>query len=113
MGGFYGSIQFRSEDREAVRSVLQHLAGSGEHRFLLAPPRNGWVAAFPSGSGQDERVAWAAAARFPGELLHVLVHDDDILSYLFLRGGQEIDKYNSRPDYFGRVEGAEREACRG
>src|SRR5438067_2328174 len=107
MGAFYGSIHFRTDDRAAVQPVLERLARGDDHRrasFYLAPPVNGWVAAYPSGNGQDGRLAEAAAAQFPGVVVYVLVHDSDVFAYAVYRGGELVDEFNSCPDYSGEVD---------
>ena len=110
VGGHYGSIQFRADDRNEVLPILQSIASDGERRFLCGPSLNGWVGAYPSGNGQDERVAEACAARWPRELLYLSVHDDDLLVYRYFSGGKLRDAYWSRPGYFSESDRAEREA---
>jgi WD40 repeat protein len=112
MGGFYGSVQVRGEDREAVRAALEGLARK-EHRSLLGPPLDGWIGVYPSGHGQDFRVARALARRLPGELIAMLVHDDDIFAYKYYRDGRLIDEYDSIPDYFEPVTEEQRRRLRG
>lgn len=34
-------------------------------------------------------------------IVHCAVYDDDIFTYEFYLGGEQIDAYNSCPDYFG------------
>ncbi len=113
MGAFYGAVYLRTDDREAVRRLLKPMARKKRGRFLLGPALGGWVAVYPEGHGQDGRVAADVAGRFPGEVLHVLVHDDDIFAYSYYRGGELLDEYNSRPDYFEEVSPEVKEQCRG
>ncbi len=112
MGGFYGSVQVRGEDREAVRAALEELARK-KRRFLLGPPLDGWIGVYPSGHGQDFRVARALARRLPGELIAMLVHDDDVFAYEYYRDGRLIDQYDSIPDYFEPVTEEQRRRLRG
>jgi hypothetical protein len=113
MGGFYGSVQIRGEDRDAVRAALEQLARK-KRRFLLGPAIGGWIGVYPDGSGQDLGVARALARRLPGELIAMLVHDDDIFAYEYYRDGRRVDQYNSIPDYFGEeVSEKERQRLRG
>jgi hypothetical protein len=113
MGAFYGSVYFRTEDRDAVRRTLEQVAQKPRCRFLLGPALGGWVAAYPEMHGQDERVVKAVVKHFPGEALHVLVHDSDIFAYGFYRNGEPVDEYNSCPDYFEEAPPHVKEACRG
>jgi hypothetical protein len=112
MGGFYGSVQIRSEDRDSVRAAVERIA-TGRRRFLIGPPLGGWIGVYPSGSGQDFGVAKDLAARLPGELIAMLVHDNDIFAYEYYRDGDRIDQYDSIPDYFHEVSDEERRSLRG
>jgi hypothetical protein len=103
MGAFFGSVHFRTEDRDAVRRLLERVAGKRRCRFLLGPALGGWVTAYPEMHGQDERVVKAVVKHFPGEALHVLVHDDDVFAYTYFQDGKVADEYNSSPDYFGEA----------
>ncbi len=112
MGGFYGSVQVRCDDRQRVRSALDDLSGK-KNRFLLGPVLNGWVGVYPDGAGQDFGVARTLARRLGGELVALLVHDDDVFAYEYYRDGKRIDQYNSMPDYFGAVSEKEKAQLRG
>jgi hypothetical protein len=112
MGGFWGSVQVRGEDREPVRSAVERIATEGR-RFLIGPPLGGWIGVYPSGSGQDFGVGKDLAARLPGELIAMLVHDEDVFAYEYHRDGDRIDQYDSRPDYFHEVSDEERRSLRG
>ena len=103
MGSFFGSVHVRTEDREAVRKVLEQVAKKQKARFLLGPALNGWVAVYPDNNGQDGRIAGVIAAKLPVDVLYVMVHDDDIFAYSFYQGGELVDQYNSCPDYFDGV----------
>jgi hypothetical protein len=101
MGGFYGSIHFRTDAQGEVQPLLDDASKASGRRFLCGPPLNGWVSAYPDGSGQNDRDAAALAERWPGELLYLAVHDDDILIYRYFRAGALVDSYWSLPGYFG------------
>ncbi len=113
MGSFYGSVHLRTSDRTALLKTLEALARKRETRFLVGPSLDGWLAVYPDNHGQDDALVKAIAKRFAGELLHVLVHDDDVFAYSFFRDGTLIDHYNSRPDYFGNVSARARQQCSG
>jgi WD40 repeat protein len=112
MGAFYGSVQVRSDDRDGVRSAVEEVSGK-EQRFLLGPPLNGWVSIYPEGGGQDFGVVGELARRLRGEIVAMLVHDDDIFAYEYYRDGERVDQYNSVPDYFGEVSEEEKHELRG
>src|SRR5262245_9697368 len=103
MGAFYGSIHFRTDDRSTIRKLLEQTTAKKKVRFLLGPVLNGWIGVYPSDSGQDERLSRTLAKGFPGEVLHMLVHDDDIFAYFFYQKGRLVDQYNSCPDYFKKL----------
>lgn len=110
MGAFYDSVQIHSDDREAVRTLLEELAPKKKRRFLLGPALNGWIGVYPN---VDAAAARDLARRLRVELLALNVHDDDIFSYEYYRDGKRVDRYNSAPDYFEEVSAKERRMLRG
>jgi hypothetical protein len=101
MGGHYGTIHIRTDDREPVREVLEALAADGKHRFLIAPPLDGWVTVFPNQNGQDSKISKKLSKALGDKtLIHCLVHDDDIFAYWLYEGGDLVDAYDSCPGYF-------------
>jgi len=101
MGGFYGSIHIRTDEYDLIKNILQDMAKKERHKFYLGPAIGGWVGVFPDNCGQDDRVSLAIAKRVEEDVLHLVVHDDDIFCYWYYRNGKLVDKYNSIPDYFG------------
>lgn len=110
MGAFYDSVQIHSDDREAVRTLLEELAPKKKRRFLLGPALNGWIGVYPN---VDAAAARDLARRLRVELLALNVHDDDIFSYEYYRDGKRVDRYNSAPDYFEEVSAKQRRMLRG
>jgi hypothetical protein len=101
MGGHYGSIHIRTENRDAVLRSLENFEVNQTRKFLIAPPINGWVTVFPENNGQDDAVSKALAARLPDfTIIHCLVHDDDVFMYWLYDLGNLVDAYNSCPEYF-------------
>src|SRR5690348_7972511 len=113
MGGHYGSVQVRSEDRERVKAVAEQVAREKGIHILISPPVNGWIALFPEVHGQDDAVGRAVAGQLDDDVLHLLVHDDDVLAYWYYRGRQLVDSYWSRPGYFGEENRQREEAMAG
>jgi hypothetical protein len=113
MGEFHGSVFLRPADLAAAVNACAGIAAGGEVRFLVAPPRDGWIAVYPSGSGQDEGVSRLLAERLGGQVLHLALHDGDVLLYLYYRDGVEVDRFSSIPDYFAPASAAETESLRG
>jgi len=114
MGAWFGSIHIRTEDADAVRTAASQVATLLNAKFLVAPVIDGWVSLFPHQHGQDQRVTETLTALLPTmEIIHVVLADDDVFAYGFLRGGRIVDEYVSKPDYFERVSAAMREKQRG
>lgn len=101
MGGHYGSIHIRTDDRDEVRIAVENLRHPQTQRFYIAPPIKGWVTVFPENHGQDHTVAEALVARLPKKtIIYCTVYDDDIFAYHFFENGKLSDAYNSCPEYF-------------
>ena len=113
MGGFYGTVQVRTGDREAVRAAAETVAAELDCRCYLGPELGGWVGIYPSMHGQDTRFGQALSARLAEPVLHLMVHHDDILAYELWQAGQSLDRYWSRPGYLGEEERAEQESAAG
>ncbi len=113
MGGRYGSIHIRTDDRDAVLRALDKFEVNLTRNFLVAPVIDGWVTVFPEHNGQDAAVFEPLANKLSGyALVCCLVHDDDVFAYWLYDRGQLIDSYNSCPDYFGSKEpSATRRQC--
>jgi hypothetical protein len=109
MGAFYGSVQVRAEDRDRVKAAADEVARHWQIRMLIGPVLNGWVGVYPEGSGQDGTVSRDLAQRISGDVLHFLVHDEDIFAYWLYRDGRLVDSFHSRPGYFGEKGRAEEE----
>ena len=101
MGGHYGSVQVRSEDRDHVKAVAEQVARAMNIHMLVGPAFNGWIGLYPEKNGQDERVGKEVARLIGRHTLHLLVHDDDVLAYWLYLGGELIDAFWSTPGYFG------------
>src|SRR5215471_16472545 len=113
MGGFYGSVQIRSTNREQVRAIGEQIANTRETKLLLGPALEGWIGVYPENGGQDDGVGREFARRIDGYVMHLMVHDDDIFAYWLYRDRRLIDSYWSKPGYFGEEDEAEQEAMAG
>lgn len=100
MGGYYGSVQVRSEDHAAVRAIAEQVALACGKRMFISPVLDGWIGIYPQDAGHDEAMGRAIAERVGGFVLHVHVHHDDVMMYWFYRNGRLIDAYWSRPGFF-------------
>jgi WD40 repeat protein len=109
MGGHYGSIQVRTLDRAAVLAAAEAVAAAKKIRCLVGPELAGWVGIYPENNGQDDSVGQAIADRLDADVLHLLVHDDDVLAYWLWRKHQLVDSYWSKPGMLGDENLAEEE----
>jgi hypothetical protein len=103
MGAFYGSVQVRTDDHEAVRKVLEALARKHKNRFYLGPNLGGWIGVYANLYGQDLGTAQDLARKLRVDVFQLSVYDDDVFAYDFYRKGKLADQYSSRPDYFGEL----------
>ena len=94
MGAFYGSVQIRGEDRDAVQAALAEFSRKTGKKFLLGPPLNGWIGIYPDDTGQNLGLARDLARRLPGEIFAVRVHDNHDFAYEYYRDGEPIDAYD-------------------
>lgn len=101
MGGFYGSVQVRSENRAAVLEAAEMVARAKDIHCLVGPALYGWIGIYPEHHGQDGSVGKDIANQLGGVVLHVMVHDDDVLAYWLWRDRLLVDAYWSKPGYFG------------
>jgi hypothetical protein len=112
LGGFYGSVQLRS-DRDRVKAAAEQVVRARKIRCLVGPAINGWVGVYPEQNGQDQTIGEEIARITGGEAIHLVVHDDSIFAYWFWRDGVLVDSYWSRPGYFFNRGKAAQEAMAG
>jgi hypothetical protein len=113
MGGFYGSIQVRTTDRAAVKAAAELVAGAKKIHCMIGPELNGWVGIYPENNGQDDSFAAEIARQIDADVLHLMVHDDDVLAYWLWRNHELVDSYWSKPGYFGEENREAEEKRRG
>src|SRR5579862_4124357 len=113
MGGFYGSIQVRTERRLAVLSAAETVATAAGIRCLVGPAIDGWTGVYPQNSGQDFRIGQSIAETLGGDVIQAIVHDDDLMAYWLWHDGQIADHYWSKPGYFSEEDRAVQEQLSG
>jgi hypothetical protein len=113
MGGHYGSVQVRTGDRERIKGIVSEIAREMKVKCLVGPTLGEWVGVYPEGNGQGDGVATALAGKVADDVLHLMVHDDDIFAYWFYRQGKLVDSSWSMPGYFGEENRESEEAMRG
>jgi hypothetical protein len=107
MGASYGSFHVRTQDGGLVKDTVTALAATGQTKFLVAAPRGAWTSVYPSSHGQDPELARMFAEATGLDVLHLLVHDDDVFVYHLYRNHTLVDEYCSDPDYFEEASPAE------
>jgi hypothetical protein len=103
MGTFFTNLHIRSADHLAVAGALR-LAGALP--AYVTEAADGWVSAYPQATEEQdvdllERMAEAVSGALEAAVLAFLVHDSDVFIYLLSEDGATVDRYNSRPNYFG------------
>ncbi len=113
MGASYGSFHVRTQDGGLVKDTVTALAATRQAKFLVAAPRGAWTSVYPSSHGQDPELARQFAEATGLDVLHLLVHDDDLFVYHLYRNRTLVDEYCSDPDYFEEASPAERSRTAG
>jgi hypothetical protein len=113
MGAFYGSTQVRQQEYEAVVQAAETVARDQGCKCLIGPVLNDWIGIYPENHGQDDNFGAAIAQKLGGFVLHLLLHDSDVMAYWLWRDGELVDAYWSRPSYFGGADHAKQERMAG
>lgn len=113
MGQSCGGIFVRGNDIEAVREACGAVANSTHSKFLIAPSETAWTAIYPSDAGQNPAVTEGLSRHLVGNLLHLVLHDSDLVACYLYSGGRLVDTFVTIPDYFGEVSDEERREARG
>jgi hypothetical protein len=105
MGAFYVNFHAKTPSCDAIQSALADLA----EQAWVAPVENGWVSVYEAdSSSQSEeticRLAESLSREVRCPVIAFCVHDSDVLLYWLFDGGDEKDRFNSCPDYFGDLE---------
>jgi hypothetical protein len=100
MGNFYTSVTLYGADRPTIITLLKG------RKAAVSPTMSDFAVVWDEESeGQDMRILETMTKRMSRELScpawAVLNHDDDLLVYTLVVGGEKIDEYNSCPGYFG------------
>lgn len=109
MGGFYGSVHVKGVGYDKVKQVLEEVAKKEGCRFYLGPAIGDWVSFYPESFGHAP-IGTKRAKAIGGDVVQLMVHDDDVFCYWYWRDGKLRDEYNSCPDYFGHRVSAKKRA---
>jgi hypothetical protein len=101
MGSFYTNITLQGPGQDEVAEALGAMGRSA----YVSPTLDTFTVVFDGECEmQDDRILRRLTAeltkRFACAALAVINHDDDILWYMLYTNGEQIDEYNSYPDYF-------------
>jgi len=99
MGTKYDSLTFRGPTQEEVAKAV---AAQSSHAFI-SPTVSGLTVAYPARLSSDmdyRKVSRRLSKKLGCPILTAGVFDDDIFYYALYDGGELVDEYNSRPDYF-------------
>jgi hypothetical protein len=102
MGLFCASLHFRGTDEAALRSTLEQRALT---QFRIAPSKGSWTSVYEERcSQQDEdwirELTGELAREVHAPAVAFMVHDSDIACYWLFDNDEQLDEYNSFPDYF-------------
>jgi ankyrin repeat protein len=115
MGSFFANYQVREVEAAKVIKKLQNLIKA---RAYVSSAKQGWISVYDESSDQQNeqelhRLAKALSYHCATDVLAFLVHDSDILIYLIYKQGRLEDEYNSRPDYWVKVNSATKNRFKG
>jgi hypothetical protein len=102
-----------------AESAVDPDAGRPDRAILVGPAGpTPWIAVYDEATdgqnaGELTRLTEALSAAGAGLAVGILDHDSDVLQLQLGQAGQTIDRFNNRPDYFGRISAAERGRLRG
>jgi len=102
MGSFIANLHVRDAAPHAVIEALKSL--NVGPAYVRGSPAEGWISIFPQAAFQDEdglsELAHALSNRLQRPVIAFIIHDSDILLYLLVDAGKQLDRYNSTPGYF-------------
>jgi len=115
MGAFFTNYHVRKVDAEVCAKALTTLISS---RALVTDSKNGWTTVYDEQSDSQDievlrRLAKELSSKLKTAVIAMMVHDSDIFVYLIYENGKLIDQFDSKPDYFGPVNGAQKKEWRG
>jgi hypothetical protein len=115
MGAFFTNCHVRTKDSSKCAKVLAALVGA---RALVTDPKNGWVSVYDERcESQDisvlDGLAKSLSAKLQTIVIAMLLHDSDVFQYLAYENGGFVDKFDSKPDYFGAVSEAQKREWHG
>jgi hypothetical protein len=101
MGGFFTNLHVKGDDLAAVVSALR--SASATPAYVVRG--GGWLSVYPEATEDQDDTKLASLARTLSQrlgtaVIATLMHDGDIFAYWLYGKGQELDRYNSDPNYF-------------
>jgi hypothetical protein len=103
MGAFIVSMHIRTDDQEGVAQALRDMRVA---RCRVTSPVNSWVSFYEEqasmqDAGRISELTSELSARLDAVGIAFLIHDSDFSCHWLFDKGEQVDEYNSCPDYFG------------
>jgi ankyrin repeat protein len=103
MGASFTNCHIRTSEKTACASALKSAIRS---RAMLTEPKNGWISVYDETSESQDmkelrRIGKTISSKLKTTVFCLMVHDSDVFLYLLFDKGKLVDRFDSRPDYFG------------
>jgi len=98
MGGFYNSFHIRGKTQREVCDDM--ILNEACVQCIIGTEKSGWVPVYVELDREDS-LAQTISERMQTTVIRIDIHDDDVFCYSLYRNGEEIDSFNSCPNYFG------------
>ncbi len=134
MGAFFTNVQLHTRhlqpeatldrvvdalrDMTSAEGFVPAAEGEPADRTILVEDGPAWLSIYDEsteGQRQDDldHLAARLSEHLATEALSILVHDSDVLELRLFRSGEQLDRFNSHPSYFGKVSAKKRKAMAG
>jgi ribosomal protein S18 acetylase RimI-like enzyme len=107
-GPSFGSVHVQTDDIGAVaRAVAQFIPRLPvrSHGTVVAPPRNGWIAAYDDACDREpellRRLARELSDRMGAVTLAIGIERGQVVRYVLFERGRIVDEYLSVPEHYG------------
>ena len=106
MGAFYNSFHVRNKTQQEVHDQIVALREEDRSDCIIGPQNGTWVPVYAE-TGCGYPLAVTISELMKTTVLAIDIHDDDIFFYWLFQNGEEIDSFDSWPDYFGEESGTD------
>lgn len=91
VGARFGSTHVRTSDRDAVITAATRGCRKLRWRCFVSEVRNGWIALFPGGHGQDLRLTEYLASKLACDIVHMQVTEEPAFRCWLWREHERVD----------------------